>query len=885
MNKFDQLFSTFSKDNNEKGAEFEKLAARFFFLNSPYWKQEVKKVHNYLDWDGRWADKDLGTDLILEMNNGEVFAVQCKGYSSHVGIDKPAIDSFLADSNRKSIDGRVLIASTNLLNDNAKITMRGQEKPITQILLDDLREWDGWPVAVSDLRKKRKVVNKALKLRDYQKEAVKAVTTTLSITNKTRMYLACRLGKTLVSYSIDKEMDNLVTVYAVPNQALVAQSMRDWLSYDDNNFHVMAVASDQSLTKEVDENGMSVANDLIPYPSTTDVAVIKKFVKENQGNKVVIFTTYHSLETVANAGVNADLFVADEAHMTTGDIDKMYSFCHSDKLKAKKRLFMTATPRIYGVNVKNAAKNVEKTIVSMDNEEIYGPLAYEKNFGSAISDGYLAPYQIVVVGVTRSDIMDKIRNKTWIEPKDGVKTSMDNLCAAVATDTARKKYNMTKSFVFANSNKKARDFRDLLNLVNNDKYPVASVDGGMPYFKRNEVIANTILNKTGGVVSNCRCVGVGVNVPSLDGVVMIDAKSSVVDIIQTVARPLTIDPNNPNKIATILIPVFVDDAMEIDEMIEASSFKNMVNVINAMKSVDETLIDAINDFSTSDGSAKSLNAFSKGRIKFDIKLPEKVSTEEIMSGVRLQVLRSTQNNTESMITRVLTELVPFVKKEKRMPLRQESDLIYKAGVFARENKHLLCVFTVLDGLDGWTWEMRGDKVISKVMSLYEFVKTHQRMPTQSDGKDLCDTSAFVRGVPSRFSSIPFDSLDGWDWSIRSNIDYQSRVEELYNYIRTNNGMPEADTQLYRTLCMIRNDPKTWNIKRFEALSGWKGRLSKSEKLQEVYRFIKTNKRIPMAKDGRQLLRTYAEIRDSKALIKEYGFSKLKGWEIVIGRWK
>lgn len=737
MNTFDQLFSTFSKDNNEKGAEFEKLAARFFFLNSPYWKQEVKKVHNYLDWSGRWADKDLGTDLILEMNNGEVVAVQCKGYSSHVGIDKPAIDSFLADSNRKCVDGRVLIASTNLLNGNAKITMRGQEKPITQILLDDLREWDGWPATVDDLRKKRKAVKKSLKLRDYQIDAVSAVTTTLSKTNKARMYLACRLGKTLVAYSIDKKMNNLVTIYAVPNQALVAQSMRDWLSYDDSTFRVLAVASDQTLTKEVDENGIVIENDLIPYPSTTDVSVIKRFVKENKGNKVVIFTTYHSLETVSKAGVSADLFIADEAHMTTGDIDKMYSFCHSDKLKAKKRLFMTATPRIYGVNVKNAAKNADKIIVSMDNEKIYGPLAYEKNFGSAISDGYLAPYQIVVVGVTRSDIMSMIHNKTWIEPKDGVKTSMDNLCAAVATDIARKKYNMTKSFVFANSNKKARDFRDLLKLVNSDKYPVASVDGSMPYFRRNEVIANTILNETGGVISNCRCVGVGVNVPSLDGVVMIDAKSSVVDIIQTVARPLTKDPSNPNKIATILIPVFVDDEMEVEEIIDASSFRNMVNIINAMKSVDETLIDAVNDFSTSDGSAKALSALSRGRITFDIKLPEKFNASEVMSGLRLKVLRSTLAGLDGLVTRIKTELVPFILKEKRMPRPSDGSSVCVLGNFARKNVAIRSIFEALDSLEGWDWSIKPRAQYAsddeKVQRLFAFMDEHQRVPLRSDG--------------------------------------------------------------------------------------------------------------------------------------------------------
>jgi hypothetical protein len=246
------------------------------------------------------------------------------------------------------------------------------------------------------------------------------------------------------------------------------------------------------------------------------------------------------------------------------------------------------------------------------------------------------------------------------------------------------------------------------------------------------------------VVSKSRFVGVCVYVPSLDGVVMIDAKSSVVDIIQTVARPLTIDPNNPNKIATILIPVFVDDEMEVEEMIEASSFKNMVNVINAMKSVDETLIDAVNDFSTSDGSAKSLNAFSQGRIKFDIKLPEKLSTEEIMSGVRLQVLRSTQNNTESMITRVLTELVPFVKKEGKMPTSENASIML-LSLFSRKNAHIASIYQALDGLNGWDWAIVERKravktsvdkhltLMEKAQVVFTFIESEKRCP--SNGKD------------------------------------------------------------------------------------------------------------------------------------------------------
>ena len=80
------------------------------------------------------------------------------------------------------------------------------------------------------------------------------------------------------------------------------------------------------------------------------------------GGRTVVFCTYQSLEKVSEAQKKRyapafDLTICDEAHRTCGlsKKDKVKAFQgihHDDVVRCTKRLYMTATPRLYTRNSK-----------------------------------------------------------------------------------------------------------------------------------------------------------------------------------------------------------------------------------------------------------------------------------------------------------------------------------------------------------------------------------------------------------------------------------------------------------------------------------------------------------------------------------------------------
>ena len=166
--------------------------------------------------------------------------------------------------------------------------------------------------------------------------------------------MACGTGKTFTALRIAEEIvpaDGTV-LFLVPSLALLSQTLREWSNQTLlSSFHPIAVCSDKKVSE--DEEDISPAAVLIVVTTNKD-----ELVREFKPNKFnVIFATYHSIEVVIDAQKQGlpeiDLTICDEAHRTTGaELPKKeksyFLMVHDNKhLRSRKRLYMTATPRVY----------------------------------------------------------------------------------------------------------------------------------------------------------------------------------------------------------------------------------------------------------------------------------------------------------------------------------------------------------------------------------------------------------------------------------------------------------------------------------------------------------------------------------------------------------
>ena len=219
--------------------------------------------------------------------------------------------------------------------------------------------------------------------------------------------MACGTGKTLTSLRLSEELCPGGTVlFLAPSISLVSQTMRGWVDQVRGRINPYVVCSDGKASKLKDDESYGQLSD-IPYPATTNADTIASRFRRRDDALNVVFSTYQSIDVVARAqqlGLpDFDLIVCDEAHRTTGVVNGEGAFqkVHDNGfIHAAKRVYMTATPRIYDTSAKKKADVMGAVaIASMDDEKTYGRLCYTLGFGKAVEKGILTDYKIVVMNV------------------------------------------------------------------------------------------------------------------------------------------------------------------------------------------------------------------------------------------------------------------------------------------------------------------------------------------------------------------------------------------------------------------------------------------------------------------------------------------------------
>ena len=628
--QFSDFYQSLDVDPIKRGKQFEHFV-KWFLKADPEWTTQVDQVWLWHEYPDRWG-ADCGIDLVFRHKNGGTWAVQAKCYAPDYHVTKHDVDKFLSESNRPGITHRLLIATTNLIGGNAKQVCEAQTIPVVQFLLSDfehaqLEYPDNLDVLAQAGRKARP------QPRRHQREAIAAVVEGLEAAERGQLVMACGTGKTYTTLWIRECLAARLTLVLVPSLGLLAQVLREWTFATAKPIEVLCVCSDQTVgAKGADEAIHTVAD--LAFPVTSDAEEVRRFLV-GAGERVV-FCTYQSSSVIAQAQMDSaipafDLTVADEAHRCAGKVGSDFSaILDNVRIRSHRRIFATATPRTYSSNVKKAAADRGVDVVGMDDPALFGKVLHALPFGEAIARGLLTDYQVVIVGVDNPTIARWIANRALVTTDTGIEIDSQSLAARIGLLKAIKDYDLKRIISFHNRVNRAQAFAtDLTHVmawVSAEHRPAGIlntdfVSGEMPAGKRKTKLDRLKALSAGErrVLSNARCLAEGVDVPALDGVAFVDPRSSQVDIIQAVGRAIRLSPDK--KAGTIVLPVFIAHGDNAEDAIEASHFKPIWDVLNALKAHDDVLASELDQIRTSLGKMPSSGIGASDLKKIVVDLP------------------------------------------------------------------------------------------------------------------------------------------------------------------------------------------------------------------------------------------------------------------------
>jgi superfamily II DNA or RNA helicase len=438
----------------------------------------------------------------------------------------------------------------------------------------------------------------ARRLRGYQEEAVAAISAGLGGGGRGQLRAACGTGKTFIASVVAAELaSGGVTVVLVPSIALAAQTIAGWYT-DGPAERVLAVCSDYT----VGGGGVRAAD--LPVPVTTDAEMIAKWLVGAPARALVVGTydSAHRLaEGLRRAGIVAELTVCDEAHRLAGPAGKVTAaVLEPGVLPDRRRLFMTATPKIC------TGTSADGTLpaISMDDEEVFGPVAYRYPFRRAISDGWLKEYRIVIATVTSAQVAELLDGNSELAGDGDVPVRMAAAQAALGMAVAQ--FGLRRCVAFLPRVAHARQFAAslpaTLAMLPAGRRPPGVLSAGYVHGKMTSLQRDLALDRLrtppgGGwsVVANARCLGEGVDIPAIDSVLFGAPKESVTDIVQAVGRALR--RHGDADTATIIVPALLPDADDTDDEAgpdaTGNRYENVLRVVRAMCAHDDDLTDAL----------------------------------------------------------------------------------------------------------------------------------------------------------------------------------------------------------------------------------------------------------------------------------------------------
>jgi len=586
-------------DERDKGDKFERLVLNFL-RTDPEWVNRFSDVWLWSDWPGRDGRGDTGIDLVAQHRDRDgLAAIQCKFYDAAHRVSKGDLDTFLSASGGKEFVTRYFFDTADNWNGNAVQTAAQQAVPVQRVDLGYLDEakidWSQFSWSTPEVL----VPSEGKELRPHQQRALADVRRGLAEHDRGRLVMACGTGKTFTSLRIAEDLvgEGGTVLFLVPSIQLLSQSLREWMAETKLEVRPFAVCSDRRVGRKGSDEGEISTIDLTE-PATTDA---QKLVAQMRVGKratprmTVVFSTYQSIDVINEAqGLGLgdfDLIVCDEAHRTTGvtltDTDESHfvKVHDQDFLRGAKRLYMTATPRVFGEEVKRKAAEADAVLADMNDDAVYGPELHHLGFGDAVEADLLTDYKVVVLAVDEKYVAENFQTamaasgeialgdaakllgcwsglgKRFADPVDLSERHADRSpmrrAVAFAKDINASK-QATASFPVLVDRAMEGDSRTPPAAQQAPRVEATHVDGTMGVQERNKHLAWLKAEAGDGVcrvLTNARCLSEGVDVPALDAVMFLTPRGSQVDVVQAVGRVMRKAPGK--ELGYIILPVVV----------------------------------------------------------------------------------------------------------------------------------------------------------------------------------------------------------------------------------------------------------------------------------------------------------------------------------------
>lgn len=646
-----QQINELAETQRDRGTYFEYLA-RAYFQNEPTYQNEFKNIWMLADVPEEYGipKTDIGVDLVAETFTGELVAIQAKFYDR--AIQKSNIDSFLSELGKDYYKSGIIVASTDKWGKNAEKAL-ADRSDVVRIGLSDLRnsriDWDKFSFERPD----EVTVKAKKKPRYYQKEVIEKALAYFKENDRGQLIMAPGTGKTFTSLKVAEAMakesdkEQYVVLYLVPSIQLLTQTLRGWNNDTDMTMSSMAVTCDRNASRssvKQDESNIQIKASDIGYPATTSPEKVlnnyRELMAKPKKELLVVFGTYQSIDVLGKAQKEGfpefDLIIADEAHRTTGakalgEEDSSFTKVHSNSnVKGYKRLYQTATPKLYGTEARKKAESNSILVSSMDDENLYGKVFYRLGFGDAISHDILTDYKLMVLAVDET-VVQKDMQKSLSDSENGL--NIDDVGRIIGVWNGMIKREsftdkvsgepMKRAIAFSrtikDSQRLSEQFENVVNdYLDSDKgysVNVRHVDGSMNALQKNEALdwlaSDDIPEDSARILSNVRFLTEGIDVPNLDAIVFLSPRKSQVDIVQAVGR--IIRKSEGKEYGYIILPIVVPAGETPETILDNNKSYDVVwQVLNALRSVDERFEATVNKLELNKKKPKNIQVIGVG---------------------------------------------------------------------------------------------------------------------------------------------------------------------------------------------------------------------------------------------------------------------------------
>ena len=614
-----------ARSERQKGDLFERLMLTYF-SQDPDYQQQFSEVYLYKDWAALqtgYDANDIGIDLVAKERDGGYCAIQCKCYAENTRISKPHLDSFISASASELFTSRLIVDTGGEWGPNALRTIDPIKDKLRIIRYSDLESSPfDWPDLSLQDPEQLTYQQSRFHLKDHQKEAFDDVTNGFKASDRGKMIMACGTGKTFTALRIAEEIGGIAgrVLYLVPSISLLSQAMREWSEQRGIDHSYIGICSDTRAGQTSEDSSILE----LKIPVTTDPSSISHTLQNPDGDKMtVVFCTYQSLPLVEKAQDEGappfDIIFCDEAHRTTGveapgDRTSAFVLVHdADRIRANKRLYMTATPRLYTEGAKTKAARHDTEVFSMDELEIYGPEFHRLAFSKAVEIDELSDYKVVVLAVSEREVNAALRGEGDININDA--TKIVGCWRALQNPEYKENGNhepvkpLKRVIAFTNkiaeSKAMVKHWDEIVETATerlpDDQQPAdfkcetKHVDGTYHALNRKARL-DWLKGDTDGtcrILSNARCLSEGIDVPALDAVLFMNSRKSYVDIIQAVGRVMRKAPGK--QYGYIVLPVAIPDGVDPANALDDNErFSTVWGVLRALRSHDDRLNAEIN---------------------------------------------------------------------------------------------------------------------------------------------------------------------------------------------------------------------------------------------------------------------------------------------------